>query len=108
LKPLSAKSRRPSGLYANDNDPAVFLHVRAAIDALPGAKQDIFASLANKDEARLLDALMLAAGNYFHHGRHVATEGAEQGFFPVNHRDARFALNLAKLLIAHTSRVLAS
>jgi hypothetical protein len=94
--------------YANDNDPAVFLHCRAAIDALPGAKQDIFAGLANREEAALLDGLMLTAGKYFHHGRHVATEGDEQGFFPVDHRDARFALNLAKLLIAHASHVLAS
>ncbi len=94
--------------YANGNDPAVFLHCRAAIDALPGAKQNIFASLANQDEAKLLDDLMLQAGRYFHHGRHVVTDGDEQGVFPVDHHDARFALNLAKLLIAHTSHVLAS
>jgi len=93
--------------YASGNDPSVFLHCRAAIDALPGAKQDIFTSLSNKDEARLLDDLMRQAGQYFHHGRHLAVEGEQQGSFPVDHNDARFALNLTKLLIAHTSHVLA-
>jgi hypothetical protein len=92
--------------YASGNDPAVFLHCRGAIDALPGAKQDIFASLHDKHEAEALNNLMLHAGRYFHHGRHVATEGDEQGTFPVDHRDARFALNLVKLLMAHTSQVL--
>jgi hypothetical protein len=94
--------------YANGNDPAVFLHCRAAIDALPGAKQEIFASLPDKQEAEALNNLMLQAGRYFHLGRHVATEGEEQGTFPIDHRDARFALNLVKLLIAHTSQVLSS
>jgi hypothetical protein len=94
--------------YASGNDPAVFLHCRAAIDTLPGAKQEIFASLSDKQEAEVLNGLMLQAGRYFHLGRHVATEGEEQGAFPVDHRDARFALNLAKLLIAHTSQVLSS
>lgn len=94
--------------YASGNDPAVFLHCRAAIDALPGAKQEVFASLSDKQEADALNNLMLQAGRYFHLGRHVATEGEGQGTFPVDHRDARFALNLVKLLIAHTSQVLSS
>jgi hypothetical protein len=55
-----------------------------------------------------MNNLMLQAGRYFHLGRHVAIEGEGQGSFPVNHRDARFALNLVKLLIAHTSQVLSS
>jgi hypothetical protein len=94
--------------YANGNDPAVFLHCRAAIDALPGAKQEIFANVPDKHEAKTLDNLMRQAGNYFHLGRHVAIEGEDEGIFPVNHRDARFALNLAKLLIAHTSDILST
>lgn len=92
--------------YAQNNDPSVFLHCRGAIDALPGAKQGIFAPLANRDEAQLLDELLRQLGRYLHHGRHVATEGEQQGSFPVDHHDARFALNLTKLLVAHTSRVL--
>jgi hypothetical protein len=94
--------------YVLGDDAAVFLHCRGAIDALPGAKQRIFDVLSNQDEAKLLDALMLHAGQYLHHGRHVATDGEEQGDFPIDHNDARFALNLTKLLVAHTSHVLGS
>lgn len=94
--------------YILSDDAAVFLHCRGAIDALPGAKQRIFDGLSNQDEAKRLDALMLHAGQYLHHGRHVATDGEEQGDFPIDHSDARFALNLTKLLVAHTSHVLAS
>jgi hypothetical protein len=48
----------------------------------------------------------LAAGNYLHLGRHAADGGPQQGEFPVDHGDAAFALNLAKLLLAHAARVL--
>jgi hypothetical protein len=100
--------REAENAYSMHNDPAVFLHCRGAIDALPGAKQDIFAGLGDRDEAKLLDSLTREAGQYLHHGRHIATDGAEQGDFPVTHQDARFALNLTKLLIAHISHVLSS
>jgi hypothetical protein len=59
----------------------VFLYCRGAIDALPGAKQDIFAALSDRDEAKLLDDLMLRAGHYLHRGRHIALEGDEHGQF---------------------------
>jgi hypothetical protein len=87
-------------------DPQVFLACRAAIDALPGAPKAIFANLEYARERETLDALVLAAGNYLHLGRHAADEGPQQGDFPVDHGDAAFALNLAKLLLAHTARVL--
>jgi hypothetical protein len=106
VRAAAAQLSQAESAYAQNNDPSVFLHCRAAIDALPGAKQDIFAALANRDEAKLLDDLLRQAGQYLHHGRHVATAGDQRGSFPVDHHDARFALNLTKLLIAHTSRVL--
>jgi hypothetical protein len=108
LRAAIGKIRDAESAYSNGDDPAVFLHCRGAIDALPGAKQDILADLKDRAEAKLLDNLTREAGQYLHHGRHVATDGAEQGDFPVTHQDARFALNLTKLLIAHISRVLAS
>ena len=93
--------------YSDCDDPSVFLYCRAAIDALPGAKQDVFIGLPDRGEAKLLDDLMRQAGSYLHRGRHVAGDGGDQGDFPVDHRDARFALNLTKLLVAHTGHVLA-
>jgi hypothetical protein len=87
-------------------DPQVFLACRAAIEALPGAPKEIFANLEYARERDTLDSLALAAGNYLHLGRHAADEGPQRGEFPVDHGDAAFALNLAKLLLAHTARVL--
>jgi hypothetical protein len=87
-------------------DSQVFLTCRAAIEPLPGAPKGIFANLEYARERNTLDAMVLAAGNYFHLGRHAADEGPRQGEFPVDHGDAAFALNLAKLLLAHTARVL--
>jgi transposase-like protein len=40
-------------------------------------------------------------------GRHTADEGPREGEFAIDHADAAFALNLAKLLLAQTARVLA-
>jgi hypothetical protein len=102
-----AQIRQAESAYAMHDGPAVFLYCRAAIDALPGAKQDIFASLSDRDEARLLDDLTRQAGRYFHRGRHVAGDGDQDGQFPVDHHDARFALNLTKLLVAHIGHLLA-
>jgi hypothetical protein len=39
-------------------------------------------------------------------GAAVAPRQDQQGSFPVDHNDARFALKLTKLFIAHTSHVL--
>jgi hypothetical protein len=100
--------REAQNAHSMHNDPAVFLHCRGAIDALPGAKQEIFASLTDRDEAKLLDDLTLYVGHYLHRGRHVAADGEEPGEFPVDHTDAAFALNLTKVLIAHISHVLGS
>lgn len=89
------------------DDAQVFLKCRGAVDALPGMPKDVFAGLEYKRERDTLDALLLAAGNYFHLGRHTADEGPHEGDFPVDHADAAFALNLAKLLIAQIARALA-
>jgi len=94
--------------FSLGDDPTVFARCRAALDALSGAPKSVFAGLADPDEREKLDALLRAAGQYLHRGRHVRSEGtAQAGEFPVDHADARFALNLMKLLVAHVSKVLA-
>jgi len=93
--------------FRQGDDAQVFLKCRGALDALPGAPKSIFARLEYKRERDTLDELLRAAGNYFHLGRHTADEGPQEGDFPVDHADAAFALNVAKLLIAQTARVLA-
>jgi hypothetical protein len=89
------------------HDPQVFLNCRGAVESLPNAPKGIFDRLESEQERKRLDGLMLAAGNYFHLGRHTAEDGPRAGEFDVDHADAAFALNLAKLVIAQTARVLA-
>jgi DNA polymerase III delta prime subunit len=88
------------------HDAQVFLNCKGAFESLPGAPQNIFENLESKEEREKLDRLMRDAGNFFHLGRHTADEGPRQGEFAVDHADASFALNLAKLLLAQTARVL--
>jgi hypothetical protein len=93
--------------FREGSDPQVFSSCRAAIDSLPGAKTEVFAGLEFKREREALDDLLRSVGVYFHLGRHAADEGPLQGEFPVDHADAGFALNLAKLVLAQTARLLA-
>ncbi|MGB7686052.1 MAG: hypothetical protein WBL45_09765 [Solirubrobacterales bacterium] len=88
------------------HDPQVFLHCRGALESLPGAPQEVFDNLESEQQKKRLDALMRSAGGYFHLGRHTAEDGPREGEFAVDHADAAFALNLAKLLLAQTARVL--
>jgi len=92
--------------YIQGDDPAVFSRCRAASEALPGAPKRIFEGLSDPEEAAVLDELLAKANAYFHRGRHVATGGEHKGEFPIDHGDARFALNLARLLVGQTARVL--
>lgn len=107
--PLAASHRQlleAERHYAEGNDASVFFHCKAAIEALPGWPKDIFGSLADRAKAQRLDDLVKATKSYYDHGRHVATEGSQQGDFPVNHREALFTLNTAKVLLAETASVL--
>lgn len=91
--------------YALGNDPSVFLHCKGAIEALPGWPKNIFDPLADKTKAEYLDDLVLKAKNYLDHGRHVAQSGEQEGEFPVDHREAAFALSLTKILLSETAAV---
>jgi hypothetical protein len=92
--------------FREGNDAQVFLSCRGAVEALPGAPMNVFDGLQSSQKREKLDALLRAGGSYFHLGRHTADEGPRAGEFAVDHADAGFALNLAKLLVAETSRVL--
>ncbi|WP_194924128.1 hypothetical protein [Catenulispora pinisilvae] len=82
--------------------PAVFGYCRAAIDALPGAKKNIFDNMAVGKKREAIDALTLSLGTYLHSGRHVEpTTGATGGDFPVDRQDAALAYNETVLLLSH-------
>ena len=94
--------------YATGDDAAVFVHLRGALDALPGAKQDILAAIDNDKKRQSLDTVLAKAGQFLHSGRHVAADGAQAGSFPVDHVDAAFALDLVRVLLSHLSLMLAA
>jgi hypothetical protein len=85
--------------------PGVFGACRAAIDALPGNKTDIFAAMPEGKKRDAIDELTKSIGKYIHSGRHVVpnTGGEQAGEFPVDQRDALFAYNVTKLLLSQTA-----
>jgi hypothetical protein len=103
LGKAAARLRDAEQSLTAGDEPGVFLHCRGAIDALPGMPRDVFADLGDAREAKTLDDLVKAVGAYLHRGRHVEREGDRQGEFPVDSRDARFALNMTKVLVAHVA-----
>ena len=84
------------------DDAAVFLHLRGAFDALPGAKKNIFGDLP-EPLRKYLNALAKEIGEFLHAGRHVAELVDGSKSFPVNHIDARFAINLVRVLLSYAS-----
>ena len=64
----------------------VFGECRAAIDALPGDKTDIFAAMPEGKKRDAIDDLTKSVGKYIHSGRHVVpnTGGELAGEFPVD------------------------
>jgi hypothetical protein len=84
------------------NPPGVFGTCRAAIDALPGNKTDIFAAMPEGKKRDAIDELTKSIGKYLHSGRHVVpnTGGEQAGEFPVDQRDAVFVYNMTKLLLS--------
>jgi hypothetical protein len=91
--------------FATGDDPAVFLHCRGAWDALPGAKVAIFNGVVDIEKRERLNDLGKSFGNFLHAGRHVAADGPHVNDFPVDHRDADFALNMIKLFVGYVSRL---
>jgi hypothetical protein len=94
--------------YVAGDDAAVFVHLRGALDALPGAKQDILGAIGDDRKRRSLDAVLTKAGEFLHSGRHVAADGGQVGSFPVDHVDAAFALDLMRVLLSHLSLMLSA
>ncbi|HEY2055351.1 MAG TPA: hypothetical protein VGH14_15570 [Solirubrobacterales bacterium] len=106
LRPAANHLAEAQRAYVEGDDPTVFARCRAATEALPGATKQIFDGLSDPTEAAALNDLLRKANEYFHRGRHVLKEGEQQGDFPVTHADARFALNLATVLLGHVGHVL--
>ncbi len=94
--------------YATGDDAAVFVYLRGALDALPGAKKRIVEAVADESKREALDALLKQAGVFLHRGRHVAETGEQAGTFSVDHSDSAFALDLMRVLLSHLSLLISS
>jgi hypothetical protein len=88
------------------NDAQVFFSCRAVVESLPGAPKNIFDNLQSSQHRERLDDPYVLAAPTFTSDAHTAEDGPRAGEFAVDHADAHFALNLAKLLLAETARVL--
>lgn len=92
-------------LYREGNDAEVLQRCYAAFEALEGAPKAVFDSVVDQAKRERLNEALRTAKEYMHSGRHVS-KGAEQaGLYPVDHRDAAFALGQAKLWLAYVSRL---
>jgi hypothetical protein len=92
--------------HALGNDPGVFSHCRGVFEAIQGAPKHIFDKIPDEHKRTAVDNLLKQAVDYFQHGRHVSKTGPQQGEFAVDHRDAEFALGLAKMFLAYCAKIL--
>ena len=92
--------------YREGNDPEVLQRCYAAFEALEGAPKAIFDTVPDVEKRDRLNEALRTAKEYMHNGRHVSQAGASEGAYPVDHRDAAFALGQAKLWLAYVSRLL--
>lgn len=85
----------------------VFSQCRGALDALPGDKTAIFATMPDGARRSAINALTRSVGGYLHSGRHVVPDGGGEmeGDFPVQASDATFAYRLTQLLMSHIARL---
>ncbi|MDQ6949709.1 MAG: hypothetical protein M3256_26560 [Actinomycetota bacterium] len=92
--------------YALGDDAGVFAKLKGAFEALPGSPKNIF-DLVQEPRRTEVDKLVKAfVADYINHGRHVSKDGFQAGEFPVDHVDAGFALNTAKVILSYASRII--
>jgi hypothetical protein len=91
--------------FALGNDPGVFHNCRAAFEALEGFPKNIFAAVEDDKKREAVDTLLQTAQAFFHSGRHVSKAGPQEGLFPVDHRDAEFALVLARAFVIYIAKL---
>ncbi|HEX9776001.1 MAG TPA: hypothetical protein VGB83_10540 [Actinomycetota bacterium] len=91
--------------FHKGDDASVFQRCYGALEALPGAKQNIFNGVIDATKRNALDDMTKHVVSFLHSGRHVAKQGEDQGTFPIDHRDASLALDLTKRLVSYVSQL---
>ena len=94
--------------YDLGDDAGVFAKLKGAFEALPGAPKSIFEALPEPTRGAVDRLVKAFVAGYLNHGRHVTSIGEQAGDFPVNHIDARFALDASQVVLSYASRALTS
>jgi hypothetical protein len=95
--------------FGMGNDAAVLQSCHAAFESLEGAPKHILDGVTDGKKREVVDELLKQTKSYFNSGRHVSkSDGSQKGSFPVDHRDAEFALYLSRVFLAYIAKLLAS
>ena len=90
--------------YRTGNDPGVFSRCYAAYEAIKPVEKHL-ESVANEDKRNAIKSMFDNMRRFYNKGRHVEKAGAESGEFPVDHRDAEFAIYLIKSSVAYLAKL---
>jgi hypothetical protein len=101
--------REAETFYSNGNDAQVLAACYAAFESFSSDPKRVFSAITDTTKRRHLDDLMIHTKNFLHSGRHVvrnAQQSRFEGDFDVDHRDATFALAVAKSWLVYTAQLL--
>ena len=90
--------------YRSGNDPGVLSLCYAAYETVKPIEKYL-ESIENADKRNAIKSTFKDMQRFYNKGRHIDKEGAESGEFPVDHRDAEFALYLVKSSIAYLAKL---
>lgn len=90
--------------YRTGNDPGVFSLCYAAYEAIKPIEKHL-ESVTNEDKRNAIKSMFDNMRRFYNKGRHVEKAGAESGEFPVDHRDAEFAIYLVKSSVAYLAKL---
>lgn len=90
--------------YRNGNDPGTFSYCYAAYEAIKPIENRL-SHVENEDKRSAVNSMLKDIRRFFNEGRHVEKGGVDAGKFPVDHRDAEFALCLVKSSVAYLAKL---
>jgi len=90
--------------FRTGNDPGVFSCCYAAYEAIQPIKTHL-ESVTNEDKRNAIKSIFDDMRRFYNKGRHIERTGADSGKFPVDHRDAEFAIYLTKSSVAYLAKL---
>lgn len=90
--------------YATGNDPGVFSRCYAAYEAIKPIEAHL-EPIANADKREAIKSILVSMPRFLNKGRHIEKTGVDFGEFPVDHRDAEFAIYAIKSSVAYLAKL---